>query len=371
MEIHKTYKYKLRLSPSQERTITEWIHTCRAIYNVALETKQYAYKSHKVSLSAFDLMKQMTICRKDHEWLRDTSVDCLEDAIERMDKAYKSLFRGDGYPKYANRDKYNSITFKSIRQISDYVFKLPKLGNVKIFKDRQPEGDLRRATIIKEADGYYLCILTKQQVSVSSKPIHDSQVVGLDMGLAYFLSTSDGVQIENPRHTLKYEKQLRIEQRSLARKKKGSNSRAKQKLVVQKLHQKITRVRKDFLHKLSKQFVDKYGLISVEDLKVSNMIKFGYLGKHIADVSWATFFEQLGYKSEWYGSTFVKVDPKYTSQTCSECGCIDSRSRKSQSEFECVECKFKENADVNASIEILKRGLGKAIVRQRKSLDYA
>ena len=299
MEIHKTYKYKLRLSQSQERTITEWIHTCRYIYNLALETKMYAYKAHRVSLSAFDLMKQMTSCRRECDWVRACSVDNLEDSIERMDKAYISFFKGGGYPKYANRDRYNSITFKSIRQISDYVFKLPKIGEVKIFKDRQPQGDLRRATIINEPDGFYLCILTKQQVSVSYKPIHDSQVVGLDMGLAYFLSTSDGVQIDNPRHTLKYEKQLRIEQRSLERKKKGSSSRARQKLKVQMLHQKIQRVRKDFLHKQSKQFVDKYGFISVEDLKVSNMIKFGYLGKHISDVGWATFFEQLEYKSKW------------------------------------------------------------------------
>lgn len=371
MEILKTYKFKLRLSLSQERTISEWIHTCRYIYNIALETRQYAYKAHNVSLSAFTLANQLTLCRKEADWVAFVPYDCLQEAIERMDKAYKSFFKGGGYPKYANRDRYNSITFKSIRQISDYVFKLQKIGKVKVFKDRLVQGEIRRATVTKEPDGFYISILTKQQVSVFVKPIHDSQVVGLDMGLAYFLSTSDGIQIENPRHTLKYEKQLRIEQRSLARKKKGSKSREGQKLKVQKLYQKITRVRKDFLHKLSKQLVDKYGLISVEDLKVSNMIKFGYLSKHISDVGWATFFEQLEYKAKWYGSEFIKVDPKYTSQTCSECGCIDSRSRKSQSEFECVECKFKGNADVNASIEILKRGLGKAVIRERETLVCA
>lgn len=371
MEIIKTYKYKLRLSQSQERTITEWIHTCRYVYNIALETKMYSYKAHGVNLSAFDLMKQMTICRKEYDWIKKVSIGTLQCTIERMDKAYKSFFRGGGYPKFANKDRYNSISFKIFSQVSDYIFVLPKIGKVKIFKDRILQGEIRAVTVIKEPYGYYICITTKQQVTVSSNPIHDSQVVGLDMGLAYFLSTSDGVQVNNPRHTLKYEKRLRIEQRSLARKKKGSNSRAKQKLVVQKLHQKISRVREDFIHKQSKEFVDKYGLISVEDLKVSNMIKFGYLGKNITDASWATFFEQLEYKSKWYGSEFIKVDPRYTSQTCSECGCIDSSSRKSQSVFECVGCGHKENADIGAAKEILKRGLGKAVIRQRKSLDYA
>jgi len=107
MEIHKTYKYKLRLSQSQERTITEWIHTCRYVYNLALETKMYSYKAHGVSLSAFDLMKQMTLCRKEYEWVKAVSVGCLENSIERMDSAYKSLFRGGGYPKYAHRDRYS------------------------------------------------------------------------------------------------------------------------------------------------------------------------------------------------------------------------------------------------------------------------
>lgn len=372
MEILKTYKYKLRLNESQKQTLTEWIHTCRAIYNLALETKRYAYLAYGVNRTAYDLMKEMTACRKDYDWINSVPHDTLQDSIERMDKAYKSFFKGGGYPRYANRDNYKSITFKNgIKQISDYVFRLQKIGNVRIFKDRILKGEIRRATITKEPDGFHISILTKQQVSVSPTSLHDSQVVGLDMGLAYFLSTSDGEQVENPRHTLKYEKELRIAQRSLARKKKGSNSRAKQKIKVQKLHQKIGRVRKDFLHKQSKRFVDKYGLIAVENLKVSNMIKFGYLGKHIADVSWATFFEQLAYKSDWYGSKFIKVDPKYTSQTCSNCGCIDSVSRKSQSKFECVKCKFTGNADINASIEILKRGLGKADIRQRKSLDYA
>ena len=150
MEVLKTYKYKLRLSQSQERTITEWIHTCRYVYNVALSVKEYAYKSQMVKLSVFDLFNQITDCRKEFDWVNAVAYQVLEDSVERMDKAYKSFFKGGGYPKYAKRDRYNSITFKSIRQVSDYVFKLPKIGNVKIFKDRLVQGEIRRATIIKE-----------------------------------------------------------------------------------------------------------------------------------------------------------------------------------------------------------------------------
>jgi len=369
VKITKTYKYRLRLSKKQSETLDNWINTSRAIYNVALETKIYAYQTHKVSLSKFDLMKQLTECRKEFDWVNNVPSQTLQDVIERMDKAYQTFFKGGGFPKFARKDRYNSITFKSIIQVSDYVFKLPKIGTVTIFKDRQPKGQLRRATVTRENDKYYISILTIQEqkpISISS----DSQV-GIDMGIVHFATLSNGMHIENPKYTKKYERKLRIEQRSLSRKSKGSGNWNKQKQRIAKLHTKIKNTRKDFLHKQSYFIVSNFNLIAVEDLKVKNMIKFGHLAKHINDASWSEFFIQLEYKSEWYGNTFVKVNPKYTSQTCSACGEVNSKSRISQSEFVCVKCGHIENADINASKEILKRGEGIAIKRKREELSCA
>ena len=369
MNITKTYKYRLRLSKNQVEMLDNWINTSRAIYNVALETKINAFQTHKVSLSKFDLMKQLTECRNEFEWVNSVPSQTLQDVVERMDKAYQSFFKGGGFPRFARKDRYNSLTFKSVKQISDCVFKLPKIGTVTIFKDRQPKGTLRRATITKENNKYYISILTMQEQNPISLP-SDSQV-GIDVGLVYFATLSTGKHINNPRHTKRYEKQLRIDSRSLARKMKGSNSRAKQKLKVQKLHTKIHNCRKDFIHKQSSFIVNNFSLIAVEDLKVKNMIKFGHLAKHINDASWSELFSQLEYKSDWYGNTFVKVEPKYTSQTCSNCGHVDSDSRISQSKFVCTNCGFSENADINASKEILKRGEGIANKRQREAVACA
>ena len=363
----KVYKYRLKLSRQQKEALGSWINTCRAVYNLALETKIYTYKSHSISLSKFDLMRQLTECRDEFPWMKSVPVHSLQNVIERMDSAYQSFFKGGGFPKFSRKDSYNSILFKQVIQVSDYVFRLPKIGTVTIFKDRQPKGELRNATITRVNNKYYISIVTKQEVEELPVPI-DNQV-GIDMGISFFASLSTGEQIDNPRHILKYARKLRIAQRGLSRKKKGSSSRCKQRLKVSKLHEKVSNVRKDFLHKQSRKIVDSFGVIAVEDLKVKNMVKFGSLSKHILDASWSDFFRQLEYKSTWSGGVFVKVDPKYTSQTCYRCKEVDRKSRVSQSKFVCTACGEESNADINASKNILSRGT--ALIRERKSLDYA
>lgn len=360
MEIIKTYKYRLRLSKAQESVIDSWINTSRAVYNLALETKMYAYKSHRISLSKFDLMKQLTECRAEFPWMKEVPAQTLQAVIERMDFAYQSFFRGGGFPKFARKDKYNSILFKQVKQVSEYVFKLPKIGTVTIFKDRQPQGQLRNATITRKNNKYYISITTKQETEELTKT-NDNQV-GIDMGISFFATLSTGEQIENQRYTLKYERKLRIENRSLARKKKGSKSREKQRMKVAKLYEKISNTRKDFLHKQSKKLTDKYGLIVAEDLKVKDMVKNKYFSKHILDASWSEFFNQLSYKSYQKGGEFIKINPAYTSQTCSSCGEVDKKSRVSQSKFVCTSCGVESNADYNASRVILKIGLAQLLM---------
>lgn len=369
----KTYKYRLRLSKRQEVTIDSYINTCRAVYNVTLETKIYAYQSRRVNLSAYDLMRQLTDCKKEFEWMKEVPAQTLQNAIQRMDSAYQSFFRGGGFPKFAKKDRYNSVLFKTVKLVSDYVFKLPKIGTVTIRKDRQPKGELRNATITRKNNKYYISIVTRQEVEeveeVEELCIPNDNQVGVDMGISFFASLSTGEQIENPRHTLKYAKKLIVESRSLARKKKGSNSRSKQRVKVAKLHEKVVNTRKDFLHKQSTQLIYNFGVIIVEDLKVKNMIKFGYLSKHISDTSWSEFFNQLEYKSKRNGNTFLRIDPKYTSQTCFDCKVVDKKSRVSQSKFVCTSCGSESNADINASKNILGKGI--ALMRQREAIACA
>lgn len=365
MEVIQTYKYKLKLTKEQSNQIEQWIGTCRYVYNLALETKIQSYQKG-VNVSKYDLMKQLTDL-KEVEWIKSVPSQSLQNVIERLEVSYQKFFSGGGFPKWAKKGEYSSMLFKSVKA-TDTGFVLPKIGLVKVFKDRLPKGELKRATITKESKGYFICIIFGSQ-SENLYPTDESQVVGIDMGITYFLTDSNGNFVENPKHTKKYEARLRVKNRALARKKKGGSGFRKTKSELSKLHSKVVNVRKDFLHKISFQYVKENSLIVCEDLKVKNMIKFGNLSKSIADVGWSMFFDQLRYKSKQYEKVFVKVNPKYTSQKCNACGHIAKENRLSQANFHCVSCGHRQNADFNAAKNILGEGI--ALNRQREAVACA
>ena len=171
------------------------------------------------------------------------------------------------------------------------------------------------------------------------------------MGITYFYVTSDGEFRDNPKHLFNYLKELRVENRKLSRMKRGGSNYKKQVKVLQRLHQKISRVRKDFLHKESRYLANNYSTVIREDLNIAKMVKVSKLAKHILDCSWGLFFELLEYKTN-----VVKVNPAYTSQKCSKCGHTCKENRKTQSLFECIKCNFTMNADAQACQNILQRG---------------
>ena len=364
-----TYKRKLKLTKQQQQRVDSWIGACRYVYNLALETRIEAWKKQH-SIGKYDLMKQLPAL-KEIDWVADVPSQSLQNVIERLDVAYQNraagrFFAGGGFPRWAAKHRYNSILFKSV-QVEGNTVKLPKLGTLKTFKDRFVHGKPKTATIIREYGGYYVCI-TSQIEQYPIRLTSENQAVGLDMGIAHFCVSSTGDYTANPRHFARYERELRIENRALARKKKGSANWYKQKATLARLHAKIGRVRRDFLHQQSWKVVRDNELIAVEDLKVKNMVR-SRLAKHISDAGWSMFRNQLSYKSDWYGRTLIAVDPKYTSQTCSECGHKEKENRQSQAKFACLSCGIDQNADVNAAKNILARAL--ANVSQREALACA
>jgi len=367
--INKTYKFKLKLTNNQKNRIDNWINTCRAVYNLALETKSTTYKSHRISLSCFDLIKQLFELRNEFDWIKDVPYGSLQDVIERLDKAYISFFKGRGFPKFIDKARYNSITFKLIKIDTHNRVKLPKIGSIKYFNSQEIKGELRRATITRENNNYYISILTKQKTS-DLPYLCDSQTkIGLDMGITNFLVTSDGEYINNPRFLEKSLKQLRVEQRSLERKTQGSSNYYKQNKVVSKLYNKTKNQRKDFLDKFSTKLVLENDLLAIEELGVEGMRKDKNVSRLISDVGWGMFFEKLKYKTDWYGGCIEGVNPAFTSQTCNICGYIDKKNRLTQSKFKCIKCGYEENADLNASKNILDRALSN--LRERETLVCA
>lgn len=359
----RTYKRKLKLTVVQEQRLLSWLGVCRMVYNMALEIRIKHYEVTGKTLHKYDLMKQVTSIRS-IDWVGDVPYDTLTKTIDRLNDTYNNFFRtyktGGGFPKFANKEKYKSIWFRDIKVLPKSVY-LPKMGWLKMFKDAEILGTPKNATIIKEPTGFFICI---QCEDAPKKFDSENQTVGLDMGISHFCVDSNGNFIANPKHFKKHERQLRIENRSLSRKKKGSNGWKKQVKRLSLLHHKIGNVRKDFLHKESTKIAVRNSLVYVEDLNINGMVKNKGLSKHILDAGWGIFRNMLEYKT-----SVIKINPKYTSQTCNDCGAKDSKSRLSQSKFVCTSCGVESNADVNAAKNILGKGI--AITRQREAVACA
>lgn len=357
-----TYKRKLILTNMQEARLSSWIGACRVVYNLGLEIKIASWKNKQEWISKFALMKQLTEI-KDIDWIKDVPSQTLQNTMERLDLSYKKFFKGAGFPRFASKKTYKSILLKEVSILSNNKIKLPKIGVLKMFKDVAILGIPKTATIIKEPTGYFVCIVC-DEISKDIQNIDESQVCGIDMGIAYFCADSNGNLIENPKHFKKYEDMLRVENRSLARKKKLSNRWKRQAKKLGMLHHKIANVRKDFLHKESTKLAKQYNTIYVEDLKITNMVRNKNLSKHILDCGWGQFRTMLSYKTN-----IIRVNPKYTSQICNECGVKDATSRISQSEFVCKHCGNISNADTNAAKNIIGKGI--ALNRKREAVACA
>jgi putative transposase len=274
--------------------------------------------------------------------------------IFRLYKAYDNFFKGGGFPKFAKKGKYKSFSYKTGAKIMGNKIKLPKIGEVKFFNSRKINGVIKKTTLINENGKWFVILSVEEDIKSFSK---NDNLIGVDLGIKELMITSDSEMIENPKTLYKYLNKLKIAQQSLARKKKGSNNRRKQIKEIQKIHEKVTNIRKDYRHKVTTNLIKENQVIICEDLKIKNMIKNHKLSKAIVDASWYTILNMLEYKSYYYGRTFYKVNPKNTSKNCSVCGCTNDTLTLKDREWVCNSCGTKHERDINAAINILNKGL--------------
>lgn len=357
----RTYKRKLILTATQEKTLNSWIGACRVVYNLGLQVRIEAWQKSKKSVSKFDLIKQLTSLRNGFKWIEDVPANSLTNAIYRLDHSYNRFFNnGSGFPKFATKRKFKSISFRQYMSANGNKLRIPKIGYVKMFKDAPVLGDIKTVTVKKELSGYFAYIVCDNTLIKATC----TKSIGIDMGITQFAADSNGGFIANPKHYIRYENRLRVENRSLARKVRYSKSWRKQVYRLSILHQKISNVRLDFLHKQSSMIAKSNGVVYLEDLKINNMVKNHSLSKHILDAGWGIFKIQLSYKTK-----LQLVNPKYTSQMCFACGCINKDNRPNQQLFKCVSCGYTDNADTNAAKNIKHKGI--MLDRKREGLPCA
>lgn len=379
----KTYKFRLQPTKEQSKTFSSWLGGTRYVYNLCLDYKSTVYKSNGTSLSKNDIQKELRDIKNEIPWLKEINAQVIQETTDRLYRSYDNFFRrvkgGEtpGFPKFARKGLWNSFTFKQDVKVHPNTSRisLPKMGKVKFRKSQEVLGTVKTATIKRQADGWFVCITS--EVDDKHLPTNE-HAIGIDLGLKDLVITSEGEVMGNPRTLRLWSEKLVDVQRELSRKKKGSKNRNKTKRELSRLHQKISDIRKDYLHKLTTNIVSENQVIVCEDLNVKGLMrrckpkkdedgKFvpngqaakSGLNRSIADASWGQLVSMLEYKSQWAGRQFVKVPAHYTSQDCNECGWRNKELTLADREWICTECGVVHDRDINAALNIRERGLKK------------
>lgn len=363
----RTFRYPLQPTRDQEAVLNSWLTACQQLYNGALQERRDAFEKAGVRVSKFVQNRELAQLRQeDPEWAEVPSA-VLRSAIARLDCAFQAFFRrcelGEvpGFPRFKSEGRYDSFSVPGEKiEIDVNRVRLPKLGKVKFHEYRPIKGKVLECRVRRSAFRWWVCFVCELGEAPTKIPIRSA--IGIDLGLSSFAVLSDGTRVENPKFFQKGKEVLVRRQQTLARCQRGSNSRQKQKILVGRAHEHVHNQRLDFSRKLAAGLVTKFDLIAHEDLQIARMVR-GSFGKSINDAAWGLFLHALNCKAEYAGKTAVAVDPRGTSQICSNCGQVVAKSI-AEREHVCF-CGFVVDRDHNAALNVL--ALGRSAMSKSKN----
>ena len=407
MKINKAYKFRLEPNAEQQIILNNLVGSARFVWNQMLAISFEMFAKNEF-INATNLVNKIMDLKNnpDFAFLRThANAVSLQQKIRDLASAWSRFFDSKTHtrlkenkkkprkPKFFKlvdgteiqlrplmprfkrksdgRDSIRLVQFDKYCRIEGNRVKLPNgVGFVKFKKSQDIIGTIKNVTISKKSGHWYVSFGTER--ALSENPIHPStSAIGIDLGITKLITTSDGQYIK-PKNSFKANQvKLAKLQRGLAKKVKFSANWKKQNRKIQKLHHHIANIRHDYLHKITTTISKNHAMIACEDLKVANMSKSASgtkekkgrhvkaksgLNKSILDQGWGMMVNMLEYKQQWQGGLLIKVNPRYTSQTCFECKHIAKENRRTQANFECVKCTYIANADVNAARNILAAG---------------
>jgi len=366
--------YPLRPTVEQEQHLTETAGVCRLIWNLALEQRREHWRNFSQqtgkNLNYAAQSRELTQLRAQVDFIRDVSQTAQEYALKDLDAAYQQAFKGLArFPDFRSKDRHETFTVKgrdvSVQRINRRwgKIRLPKMGWVKMRMPRTLDGKVAEATVAKTIHGWRVSVMYKTAAATPQA----TGIVGIDRGVTVPLMLSDGQRYVLPAGLSTIERKARDAQRCADRGKRGSVRNAAARRRVALLRAQQARVRKHWAHETTTAIARSYGTVVIEDLETARMTRSARgtmdspgvnvaqkagLNRAILNVGWRQIETFLAYKAYH----LIKVDPRYTSQTCSACGVIDKASRKNQAVFICSGCGHRDNADRNAAVNIMRRG---------------
>lgn len=372
-----TYQYKLKLNKKQEEQIEHTLNVCKSVYNFALAERKHWLASRKSNVNSCSLYseyiipadtpypnynhqaKSLTVAKRNNEYLKSVNAQVLQQTLKTLDRAFSDMkAKGYGFPRFKKRMK--SFVFPQMLKncLAQGKIKLPQLGWLKIRQSRDyPSGfEPKQARIVKKASGYYLMISFQSQESCPEAPIGKVSL-GIDPGIESFLATDRGELIKAPKFLLKAQSKLKLLQRRLKHKIKGSNNWLKLQNKIAKLHEKVANTRRDWHFKLANYLCENTDNIFVEDINFISWSR-SIVRKQSLDSGIGQFINEILPYVCWKRNKFyLRVNKDGTSQECSNCGKHTGKKRLSERIHRCQYCNYTKSRDV-VSAEIIKnRGL--------------
>ena len=339
---------------------------CRWVYNDSLALRIKLWQTEQRSISWPELSRRLPLLKLHEEtaWLKEVDSSALCHSVINLEKAYQGFFKsGNGFPKFKSRrgrQSYQPTLNNSKIDQAAQIVKLPKFKEPIQFVCSRPfEGTVKNITVSRDPSGKHFISVTVETGKDTTTPQPYSDILGVDLGLTRFATTSSGEVIENPRYLKVSLDKLAKEQRRLWSKVKGSNNRNKQRVRVALAQEKIRNQRNDFLHKTSSRLIRENQAIALEDLNVEGLKQNRRLARSVSDVGWGEFRRQLEYKAAWYGKTVLVIGRFDPSSKLCTCGVINRTLSLSDRVWTCQSCGTTHDRDILAANNIKRFSLGR------------
>ena len=372
--MYKAYVFRMYPDENQKILINKSFGVSRWIYNHFLEEKKKEYIETGKSKNAYEMCKEIPKLMEEYPFLKEVDSCLMRNSIFNLSDSYSRFFNKiSGYPSFKSkgvRDSYKTNNIKSTYKGKEYnsikvdlknkLITLPKLKEIKIRGYRNKTniiGEIKSATIKKEAGKYYVSVLVDEPFI---KPaFNPKSIIGLDLGIKDMIITSHNEKIENSLEVKTLNKRIKGLQKGLSRSKPGSKNRYKLKLKLQRAYQKLKNKRKHLIHDITNRIVKENDIIVTEDLDVKSMKQNHYIAKRLTNIPLSEIINILKYKCEKENKKLIQIDRYYpSSQICSNCGHKNKKVKDlSIRKWECEKCKSIHDRDYNASLNIMFEGL--------------
>ena len=371
----RAYKYRIYPTEEQKVLLAKTFGCCRFVYNWALNLKIEAYRQEKKTIAYKEVQDRMVNeLKKDNQWLTEVNSQALLNTIRNLDTAYKNFFRDThavGFPRFKSRK--NRQSFQCPQHCSvDFkkgTLSIPKAKGIPVVLHRRFKGMVKTVIVSMTPSGkYFASVLVDTAIQeLPASAIQGNTTLGIDLGIKSLAVCSDWRTFDNPKNLQRSLDRLKLLQKRLSRKQKGSANRNKARILVARLQERIANSRKDNLHKITHALTHESQVrtICMEHLNVKGMQRNHHLAQAVGDASFGTFLTLLEYKCSWYGVNLIKIDRfAPSSKTCGQCGYVYKGLKLSERSWTCPECGTHHDRDFNAACNIKEFGL-KALPTER------